>query len=174
MLQPDEYGFVDPDRWDRERIRFADNLIWRRFPHLAKTPYRMALIDHLLETQCIEIATKYPFAATLEEVRNGFDYEHFVAQRLREQGWEARVTQASGDQGADIIASRGRQVVAIQCKYYTSPVGNKAVQEAVAARAHYQASQAAVIAPSGFTMSAKQLAATNNVTLLHHEELDRL
>jgi restriction system protein len=53
-------------------------------------------------------------------------------------------------------------------------VGNKAVQEAVAGRAHYGAQFSGVVSNATFTPSAKQLAASNAVLLLHFSELDGL
>ena len=51
---------------------------------------------------------------------------------MRQFGWDAHATQGSGDQGKDVIAKRDGVSSAIQCKLYSKPVGNKAVQEALA------------------------------------------
>jgi restriction system protein len=59
----------------------------------------------------------------------------------------------------------GRKMV-VQCKLYSSPVGNDAVQQVSAARMHEKADLAAVVALRGYTKSARELAATNNVYLL--------
>ena len=65
---------------------------------------------------------------------NGYEYELACAEYLRKKGFrDVSVTQASRDQGADIIAFRKKEKCAVQCKYYQSPVGNKAVQEVYAA-----------------------------------------
>ena len=60
------------------------------------------------------------------------------------------------------------------CKKYAKPVGNKAVQEVVAGKTHYKADHAMVIAPNGFTNSAKKLAESNNVMLIHHSEIGEI
>ena len=52
-------------------------------------------------------------------------------------GWKTQVTKASGDQGCDVLAVKGRARVAIQCKYYSKPIGNKGVQEINAAKSYY-------------------------------------
>jgi restriction system protein len=102
------------------------------------------------------------------------DYEHFCAALLREARWRARVTRASGDQGVDIVAEkRGRRIV-VQCKKYSKPVGNRAVQEIVAAIAHEDAERGIVVATKGYTPSAARLAASNEVLLLHHSELTKI
>jgi restriction system protein len=58
-----------------------------------------------------------------------------------------------------------------QCKLYSQPVGNKAVQEVVAARAHESAQFAAVVSNTRYTAQAQQLANTNRVALLHYGDL---
>ena len=76
------------------------------------------------------------------------------------------VTPPTCDYGADIVAydNKGRKWV-IQCKRYTGKVNNKAVQEAVTAKAHYKAECAAVMTNSRLTEKARQLAFDNAVEL---------
>ena len=77
----------------------------------------------------------------------------------------------TGDQGADLIADMGGCRVVIQCKFYSRPVGNKAVQEAHAAIGFHAGDCAAVVSNASFTRAAKQLADANGVLLLHHDQL---
>jgi restriction system protein len=88
------------------------------------------------------------------------EFEHYCAAVLREMKWKARVTQASGDQGVDIVADKRGMRIVIQCKKYSKPVGNRAVQEIVAAIA--------------YTPAAEKLAVSNKVLLLHHADLRRI
>lgn len=101
------------------------------------------------------------------------DYEHHCAILLRRSGWDAQVTAASGDQGADVLATRNGATLVVQCKLYRGAVGNASVQQASAARLHHRARHAAVVSNARFTASAVALARTNRVHLLHHEELER-
>lgn len=55
---------------------------------------------------------------------------------------------------------------------YTSTVGNKAVQEAIAARSFYRADFAAVVCKHEYPPAAKQLAAAAKVDLMSYAELD--
>jgi len=64
--------------------------------------------------------------------------------------------------------------VAIQCKKYSNPVGNKAVQEVTSGATFHNAEYAVVVSNSSYTASARQLAAKSGVLLLHHSELGRL
>jgi len=101
------------------------------------------------------------------------DYEYFCADILKSNGLDARVTKTSGDQGADVIVydENNLAIVVIQCKLYSNPVGNKAVQEIYSAKQHYGASRAIVVTNNTFTKSARQLANSTKVELLHHEDL---
>ena len=103
-----------------------------------------------------------------------FEYEHMCAAEFNKSGWEANATQGSSDQGVDVIARRGDEVLVAQCKRFAKPVGNKAVQEVVAGLKFYKANKGVVIAPNGFTNSAEQLAAANNIKLIHHSEIKEL
>ncbi|WP_435230652.1 restriction endonuclease [Pseudopelagicola sp. nBUS_20] len=109
-----------------------------------------------------------------EYPQDGIDFEHWCADVLISSGWEATVSQASGDQGVDILATRGSIILAVQCKRYGSPVGNKAVQEAFAGKQHVNATHACVIATSGFTKSAKELATSTSVLLVAPEDIPLL
>jgi len=104
---------------------------------------------------------------------SGIEYESYCARLLDKIGWTTQVTKASGDQGVDVIARKNGAAAVIQCKKHAKPVSNKAVQEVVAARLHHQARLAAVVATNGYTRSAKELAQTTRVALLHHSDLLR-
>lgn len=99
----------------------------------------------------------------------GLEYEHAVAAYLKKQGfYKVEVTKASGDQGADIIACKGSDKYAVQCKYYSKPVGNKAVQEVISGMLYYDCTKAMVVTNQAFTESAKELARKTGVILLDH------
>ncbi len=98
-------------------------------------------------------------------------FESWCSRIISGCGWVASTTKASGDQGADVIARLGDMSAVVQCKRYSKPVGNKAVQEAISARAYYHANEAIVVSTSGFTKSAEELA---SVTGVHLVPADRL
>ncbi|XJJ71894.1 restriction endonuclease [Novosphingobium sp. BL-8A] len=102
---------------------------------------------------------------------DGIDFEHWCAARLEEQGWAARVSQASGDQGVDIEAMKDGKTVAIQCKRYAQVIGNKAIQEAYAGMMHYRADAACVIGTGGYTASAIELGNSTGVLLIDAENI---
>ena len=73
-------------------------------------------------------------------------------------------TPITGDQGGDVLFSFGGRKFVVQCKRYRETVGNKAVQEAHAAKGFYQCEHAWVVASSDFTPSAHKLASALGVT----------
>lgn len=80
----------------------------------------------------------------------------------------------TADQGIDVVAERDGTKVVIQCKLYSKPVGNAAVQEAHAGMAVAGAHYSAVVSVSGYTASARTAAASTRTLLLHPDELPTL
>lgn len=105
----------------------------------------------------------------------GHDFEYFCAELLRKNGFESvEVTQGSGDQGIDILAIKDGIKYGIQCKCYSSDIGNKAVQEAFSGKAFYNCHVAAVLTNRYFTVSARELAEKNGVLLWDRKYLEKL
>lgn len=97
---------------------------------------------------------------------DGHQYEYQCAKMLRSKGFtKVSVTKGSGDQGIDVIAYSGGKKYGIQCKYYTSPVGNHAVQEAFAGAKFYNCDVAVVMTNNTFTPAARELAKKTGVLL---------
>ncbi len=101
-------------------------------------------------------------------------FERQCARALHRGGWAVRPMGGSGDQGADLLAVKGRSKLVVQCKHTARPVGNKAVQEALAARTYYEGTHAAVVSASGFTKGAADLAQRSDVLLLRLPDLRTL
>lgn len=69
---------------------------------------------------------------------------------------DVRTTPASGDYGVDVLATKDGVKYAVQCKLYSSPVGNHAVHEAFAGCAYYKCDKAVVLTNNEFTKAAQQ------------------
>ncbi len=172
LVQRDAYGKPVLDRWKQELRYFVGAHVE---PGLS-AGQRNWLGGSLerLETeveQVVEAAAEAEGAMAFSEPGAAADYEAFCAAELRRAGWDARVTPPGRDQGADVIAEKDGKRIVLQCKLHNRKIGNRAVQEVVAARAHERACFAAVVSNQAYTASAIELAATNEVLLLHHTQL---
>jgi restriction system protein len=96
---------------------------------------------------------------------SGAQFELYVAGLLRAMGHNTSVLGGSGDQGVDLIVDYFGERVAVQCKNYAKPVGNKPVQEVYTGAKHHGCQQAWVVAPAGFTNGAFELARSVGVKL---------
>ena len=102
---------------------------------------------------------------------NGIQYERSCAKYLSTLGYKnITLTKASGDQGIDIIATKGNLKYGFQCKYYSKTVGNDAVQQAFSGIAYYKLDKAVVITNSDFSSGARKLAEEADVLLWDHVE----
>lgn len=100
------------------------------------------------------------------EVYDGISFEDYVQQIFLSEDLQTITTPASNDYGADLIVKNGDITFAFQCKYYSRPVGIKAVQEVMSSLNYYDADYGAVITNSTFTQQAQNLANTNNILLI--------
>ena len=102
----------------------------------------------------------------------GTEFEQRLAILFRHQGYSVKLTKGSGDQGADLLLSKGNVRVAVQAKRHTARVGNGAIQELLGGMVFYNCSRGMVVITSYFTRSAKELAAkANGVELWGKSEL---
>ncbi|WP_156523032.1 restriction endonuclease [Bordetella ansorpii] len=175
----DEYGLIEDTKWRKDLRHFVTRVL-----PTAVDPEDVVSVGEM-EFEVEAILDEFTSAAVDDSdstdgalrsakpsrQQAGVEFEHRCAEILRSNGWTSNVTKASGDQGADIEAERDGYRIVIQCKCYSSPVGNGAVQEAVAARLHYEADRGVVVSQSSFTPSARQLAQTTNVLLVHVDDL---
>lgn len=175
LIWKDDYGNLKYENWLNEINYFIENVVAPalNFPITnitdAKHNEMVDIILHIVD----EYEKKNPhlFADSDVNDMDGIEFEHYCAEILSNAGWNARVTSASGDQGIDIIATCKNVKVVFQCKKYSQDVGNSAVQQIYAGKEFEKAHFAAVITNSAFTKSAKQLAKSTGVYLLHHTDL---
>lgn len=105
----------------------------------------------------------------------GSEFEEFCAYILSKNGFtNVEITKGSHDQGADIIAEKEDIKYAIQCKCYSSNIGNDAVQEAFAGKSFYNCHIAVVLTNQFFTSSAQILANKNGILLWDRNKLLKL
>lgn len=112
------------------------------------------------------------------ELVSGYEFEYILAEILRRIDGDATVTEASGDQGVDVIWVRENSTVGIQAKAYdkSNPVGNSAIQEihtgVTVRESEYSIDSAAVVTTSRYTDAAKEAAERTNVSLYGRSDLE--
>lgn len=105
----------------------------------------------------------------------GHGFEYFCADLLRRNGFsDVSVTKGSGDQGVDVLATKGGIKYAIQCKNYASALGNTPVQEVNAGKTFYNCHVGVVMTNSTFTPGAKTLAQATGVLLWDQAALQKM
>lgn len=105
----------------------------------------------------------------------GHQFEFFCADLLRKVGFgNVSVTPGSGDQGVDILAEKDGVRYAVQCKNYSTPLGNTPVQEVNAGKTFYNCHVGVVMTNSTFTRGAESLASATGVLLWDRAHLERL
>lgn len=167
-LKRDEYGSVELDIRNDEILRFLNSARLLRASRSAGIGRVQRYIKSWAKREEKKVSISSPLPTS------GIDFEYWVADRLREYGWEATVSQGSGDQGIDVVATKESMRVAIQCKLYEGSVGNKAVQETIAGMSFYDLHQGAVVSTGKFTRSARELAQKNKILLLSVEDIPHL
>lgn len=179
----DPYGNVDLAKFHDHLVYFIQNVIVR---DLKAKGFRPQFIDTFVTSKkglenivakiyaAVEGEAGKIVTSDLLNVKTGIDYEYFCKRLLEASGWSVLTTPATGDQGADLIATKSGVRVIFQCKFYSQPVGNKAVQEAHTAKAHQRADFAVVVSNATYTDAARQLAQTSGVFLIHHHLLSSM
>ena len=189
LIKIDDYGIEDRTKWKEELGYFVMQVLVPKLdPSNAYIRYILHSIDessdnyisardslveaveNAVNKAVDEVSSEYG-GGVYSESMDPVEYESMCAGILSDNGWNARLTSASGDQGVDVFAEKDGCSVVLQCKKYTSPVGNKAVQEAHSGRGFMGASAAVVVTNTSYTQSARQLASALGVLLLHHDEL---
>jgi restriction system protein len=103
---------------------------------------------------------------------SGIEFEAYVSELLRSVGVkDLSATPVTGDQGADLLFTWNGDKYVVQAKRYSGSVGNKAVQEAHAAKGFYGCQKAWVVSNSWFTPSARALAKELSIVLVDGDQL---
>ena len=174
-LGTDDYGNVLSQKWQKEveyfLLKVVVPLLNRREQRaLSNNPNYVA--NEIIEKNVREAHIKKSEALEFSESMSPRDFEYFCANELRKIGWKAELTKGSGEQGVDIIAEKDGLRIVLQCKKYSKPVGNKAVQEIIAGKSYETAKAACVVSNAAYTKSARELATTTGVHLLHYLDLE--
>jgi len=103
-----------------------------------------------------------------------FNFELLLGMIFESEGYSFEETPKSGDQGADVLLEKAGERTVVQVKLYSQPVGNSAVQEAIAAKTYFRCHHAMVITNNTFTASARELATRASVQLVERNGLIKM
>lgn len=109
---------------------------------------------------------------------NGLDFERQVHALLKNMGFEAEITKASGDGGIDIIAHSKEHITGgkyiIQCKDWSKPVGEPPVRDLYGVVTAENANKGILITTSTFTAPAINFAAGKPLELIDGTKFNQL
>jgi len=105
------------------------------------------------------------------DIMDGKAFEERLWLLFKDLGYAVQATQYRGDWGADLIIAKDGIRTIVQAKRYSKPVGLKAVQEAVTARAKYGCTHSLVVTNNVFTNQAHVLAHANGTELWDRSRL---
>lgn len=176
LTYQDDYGNWIYERFLHELEYFVKNVVYKNIPvendTIKKTKWDVwnIFIQTMEKRGFKEENLSYPINAALDP----YEFEKHCASILRNVGFTAKATKGSGDQGVDVVAEKNGIKVAIQCKLYSQAVNNTAVQEVNTGKSYYKADYAVVVSNNTYTISARQLAKSCGVLLLHINDLANL
>ena len=88
----------------------------------------------------------------------GVPFEGLAVKLLEARGYEVGNLRESNDYGVDMIANKGEERIAVQCKRSKNPIARKAISDAVAGMKYYKCTRAMVVTNSRFTEDAREFA----------------
>ena len=102
----------------------------------------------------------------------GVEFERELATLYRHQGYRVESTPVSGDQGIDLILSKGGKTTVVQCKSHGSPVGPAVARELIGSMVTFPGADKAILAcTGGFTQGAYDFVRGKPIELVSASDL---
>ena len=101
-------------------------------------------------------------------------FEQELATLYRQLGYQVQSTPKSGDQGIDLILTKGSKSTIVQCKGQKNRATPAMVRELVGSRVDYGADRAVLACTAGFTQGAIGFAKRNQISLISATEIARM
>ena len=120
----------------------------------------------------------YPHSLSLVDKfahMSGVDFEQWVADHFRKEGYEVRMTKVTGDHGVDLQLYKSNKLVGVvQCKNWDGSVGEPTVRDFYGSLISMKAPEGFIFAPTSFTQQAKDFVHDKPIKLVDLEELIKL
>ena len=169
---------VEIDRIKREQKQYYDIQVNKLAQSLAEKKARELFRQEEERKKRVERHRVYELYQTANQKlaecdsMNGFQFERFCGDLLRNNGFRnVEVTQGSGDYGIDILAEKDEVTYAIQCKCYSSKIGNKVIQEVYSGKAFYNRMVGVIMTNNYFTQSAIDTAKKTKILLWNRDKI---
>ena len=107
------------------------------------------------------------------DAMSGHAFEDLVVKLLKARGYEVGNLRESNDYGVDMIANKGEERIAVQCKRSKNPIARKAISDAVAGMKYYKCTRAMVVTNSRFTDDAREFARGTECELVDRAVLEQ-
>lgn len=101
-------------------------------------------------------------------------FEEYVCEYYRKQGYKADITPSSGDYGIDVFATKGKEKLAIQAKMYgssTRKINRQCVMELHGAKDYFDCTKAIIATDGIFLPDAIEVAAKLNIEIIYLDSL---
>lgn len=99
------------------------------------------------------------------------EFERYVGSLFRRMGYRVEDTQASADEGVDLVLRRGRRLAVVQCKRYQGSVGQPVVRDLYGAMMHAGAAEAYLVTTGTITRAARRWAEDKPIHLVDGHRL---
>jgi Holliday junction resolvasome RuvABC ATP-dependent DNA helicase subunit len=98
-------------------------------------------------------------------------FEEFSVSLFREMGYAVEITSGTSDSGIDLLLRKNNQLIAVQCKRWSGPVGEPVVRDFYSALMSSGAQSGYVVTTSTFTSHAYSFAQGKPIQLVDLEAL---
>ena len=98
-------------------------------------------------------------------------FKEFIGSLFRETGYAVEITPGTNDNGIDLLLRKNNQLIAVQCKRWSAPVGEPVVRDFYSALMSSGAQSGYVVTTSTFTSHAYSFAQGKPIQLVDLEAL---
>lgn len=99
------------------------------------------------------------------------EFEQFVGHLYEQQGYRVFLTGVTGDEGVDLLLTRGAETTVVQCKRYAGTVGQPVVRDLFGTMMHNQAQKAVLVTTGTISKAAEEWAVGKPIELVDGHEL---
>lgn len=98
-------------------------------------------------------------------------FEKYVGTLFAKRGYRVQDTQASADEGIDLILRQGRRMAVVQCKRYQGSVGQPVVRDLYGVMLHTRADEAYLVTTGTVTAAVRRWAEGKPIHLVDQHRL---